>query len=155
MSIIPRPYLWQMPFSLFWLRKHLRQVLSCKVLHTCLTYVEANIVRVSTQSNLAIVPSASMPAYCSSKAALNTFAMCLRAQLKKVRSNVTVIEVFPPAVQSKLWSHYYFLRLALQLYRDMLMGMCSGATRLPRTWKGPPNGNTLARIHGKGLAGAF
>ncbi|KAF9890681.1 hypothetical protein FE257_005547 [Aspergillus nanangensis] len=56
----------------------------------------------STQSNLAIVPAASMPGYCASKAALNTFAMCLRAQLNGDKSNVNVIEVFPPAVQTEL-----------------------------------------------------
>ncbi|KAJ5668328.1 uncharacterized protein N7477_006898 [Penicillium maclennaniae] len=48
-----------------------------------------------TQSNLAIVPAASMPGYCASKAALNTFAMCLRSQLAEAKSNVNVIEIFP------------------------------------------------------------
>ncbi|KAJ5522678.1 oxidoreductase [Penicillium frequentans] len=57
---------------------------------------------VFTQSNLAIIPAAPLPGYCASKAALNTFAMCLRAQLNGAKSNVNVIEVFPPAVQTEL-----------------------------------------------------
>ncbi|KAF9882767.1 hypothetical protein FE257_005302 [Aspergillus nanangensis] len=57
---------------------------------------------VFTDSNLAIVPAVSMPGYCASKAALNTFAMCLRAQLAEAKSNINVIEVFPPAVQTEL-----------------------------------------------------
>lgn len=56
----------------------------------------------STQSNLAIIPAPSVLGYCASKAALNTFAMCLRSQLTDAQSNVKVIEVFPPAVQSRL-----------------------------------------------------
>ncbi|KAJ5651508.1 oxidoreductase [Penicillium longicatenatum] len=57
---------------------------------------------VFTLSNLAIVPVGPLIGYCASKAALNTFAMCLRAQLKEAKSNVNVIEVFPPAVQTEL-----------------------------------------------------
>ncbi|GIK03794.1 hypothetical protein Aspvir_007868 [Aspergillus viridinutans] len=55
-----------------------------------------------TVSNLAVVPAVSMPGYCASKAALNTFAMCLRVQLREAKSNVNVIELFPPAVQTEL-----------------------------------------------------
>lgn len=69
-------------------------------------------MRNSTESNLAIVPAVSMPSYCASKAALNTFAMCLRAQLTEAKSNVNVIEVFPPAVQSRFipFVPYFFVR---------------------------------------------
>ncbi|PWY65406.1 oxidoreductase [Aspergillus eucalypticola CBS 122712] len=77
-----------------------------------------------TQSNLAIVPAVSLPGYCASKAALNTFAMCLRTQLKDAKSNVNVIEVFPPAVQTEL--HDYLgkggntlqMRMPLQEFTD-------------------------------------
>ncbi|PYH43105.1 oxidoreductase, short-chain dehydrogenase/reductase family [Aspergillus saccharolyticus JOP 1030-1] len=55
-----------------------------------------------TQSNLAIVPAPSLLGYCASKAALNTFAMCLRCQLTDAHSQVKVIELFPPAVQTEL-----------------------------------------------------
>ncbi|KAL2022919.1 hypothetical protein VTK56DRAFT_4134 [Thermocarpiscus australiensis] len=54
-----------------------------------------------TSSNLAIVPAVFVPGYSASKAALHTFAMCLRCQLAK-KTNVKVIEIFPPAVQTEL-----------------------------------------------------
>ncbi|KAJ6001519.1 hypothetical protein N7499_002567 [Penicillium canescens] len=53
-----------------------------------------------TGSNLAIVPAVPMPAYCASKAALNVFVLCLREQLSK--TNVKVIEISPPLVQTEL-----------------------------------------------------
>ncbi|PLB54530.1 oxidoreductase [Aspergillus steynii IBT 23096] len=53
-----------------------------------------------TGTNLAIVPAAPMPAYSAAKAALNAFVLCLRHQLQK--TNVKVIEVSPPAVQTEL-----------------------------------------------------
>jgi short-subunit dehydrogenase involved in D-alanine esterification of teichoic acids len=56
-------------------------------------------MRISTGSNIALVPAVPMPAYCASKAALNVFVLCLREQLSK--TNVKVIEISPPLVQSK------------------------------------------------------
>lgn len=53
-----------------------------------------------TGSNLAIVPAATMPAYSVSKAALNTFMLCLREQLRD--SSVKIIEISPPVVQTEL-----------------------------------------------------
>lgn len=56
----------------------------------------------STGSNLAIVPAWNMPAYSASKAALNCFTLCLRDQLANAGSNVKVLEVSPPPVQTEL-----------------------------------------------------
>ncbi|KAJ8098061.1 putative NADP(+)-dependent dehydrogenase [Lipomyces tetrasporus] len=53
-----------------------------------------------TGSNLAIVPGARLPGYSASKAALNAFVLCLREQLRN--TNVQVIEVSPPPVQTEL-----------------------------------------------------
>ncbi|OQD80245.1 hypothetical protein PENANT_c037G00861 [Penicillium antarcticum] len=53
-----------------------------------------------TGSHIAIVPAFPMPAYCASKAALNVFTLCLREQLSK--TNVKVIEISPPVVQTEL-----------------------------------------------------
>jgi short-subunit dehydrogenase involved in D-alanine esterification of teichoic acids len=53
-------------------------------------------------SNLALIPMVRCPNYCATKAALHHFTMVLRQQLKG--SNVKVVEVLPPAVQSKLFS---------------------------------------------------
>ena len=53
----------------------------------------------STTSGLALVPILRCANYCASKAALHHYILCLREQLKD--SNVKVVELFPPAVQSK------------------------------------------------------
>ncbi|EXJ78669.1 hypothetical protein A1O1_09070 [Capronia coronata CBS 617.96] len=51
-------------------------------------------------SGLALVPILRCPNYCATKAALHQFILCLRESLKS--SNVKVVEVFPPAVQTEL-----------------------------------------------------
>ncbi|KAF2112879.1 oxidoreductase [Lophiotrema nucula] len=55
---------------------------------------------VYTGTHIGIVPAASMPAYSASKAALDSFTMCLRQQLSV--TNTKVIYVSPPLVQSEL-----------------------------------------------------
>jgi len=55
---------------------------------------------VFTTSNLSYIPSAAMPAYSASKAALNAFILCLRQQLRD--TNLKIIELSPPAVQTEL-----------------------------------------------------
>jgi uncharacterized oxidoreductase len=59
---------------------------------------EAAIVNVS--SGLGFVPIASMPVYCATKAAIHSFTMSLRHQLKN--TSVNVFEVVPPAVDTEL-----------------------------------------------------
>ncbi|KAJ6122815.1 hypothetical protein N7512_005280 [Penicillium capsulatum] len=54
----------------------------------------------STSSNLAIVPLTVAPAYSASRAALNVFTLSLREALQK--TNVQVIELSPPPVQTEL-----------------------------------------------------
>ena len=53
-----------------------------------------------TGTNLALIPASTLPAYSISKAALNTFVLCLRDQLRN--SSVKVIELSPPVVQTEL-----------------------------------------------------
>ncbi|KAF7122779.1 hypothetical protein CNMCM5793_000889 [Aspergillus hiratsukae] len=53
-----------------------------------------------TSSNLALVPILRCSNYCASKAALHHWILCLREQLKD--TNVKVVEVFPPIVQTEL-----------------------------------------------------
>ncbi|KAJ5119761.1 hypothetical protein N7448_010430 [Penicillium atrosanguineum] len=88
---------------------------------------------VFTESNLAIVPAFIMPGYCASKAALNTFAMCLRVQLREAKSNVNVIEVFPPAVQTEL--HDY-----MGAEKGRQMGMPLGEFT-EKAWQGLASGD--------------
>ncbi|KAI9881609.1 MAG: hypothetical protein M1830_000173 [Pleopsidium flavum] len=53
-----------------------------------------------TTSGLALVPILRCPNYCASKAALHHFILVLREQLKG--SNVRVVELYPPAVQTEI-----------------------------------------------------
>jgi uncharacterized oxidoreductase len=55
---------------------------------------------VNTTSGLAIAPRAGGPIYCATKAALRSYTLALRAQLKD--SNVHVLEVLPPVVETKM-----------------------------------------------------
>lgn len=59
---------------------------------------EAAIINVT--SGLAFVPIAVMPTYCATKAALHSFTMSTRRQLRE--TSVKVFEVAPPGVQTDL-----------------------------------------------------
>ncbi len=53
-------------------------------------------------AGLSLVPKADTPVYCATKAAVRSFTMSLRYQLRE--GTVRVIEIIPPAVQSDLHS---------------------------------------------------
>ncbi len=55
-------------------------------------------VVVFVSSGLAYMPIASFAGYCASKAAMHAFALSLRHQLRK--TNIRVVEVFPPTVDT-------------------------------------------------------
>ena len=55
---------------------------------------------VNVSSGLAFVPIASMPVYCATKAAIHSFTMSLRHQLKG--TSIKVFEVVPPMVNTEL-----------------------------------------------------
>lgn len=59
---------------------------------------EAALINVT--SGLAFSPISFMPTYCATKAALHSFTLSLRHQLRK--TSVAVIEVIPPKVQTDL-----------------------------------------------------
>lgn len=59
---------------------------------------KAAIVNIS--SGLAFVPIATMPIYCATKAALHSFTISLRHQLRSI--NVQVFEAAPPATDTEL-----------------------------------------------------
>lgn len=48
------------------------------------------------------MPAAGGTSYSASKAALNAFIMCIREELSHAKSNVKIVEIFPPPVQSEL-----------------------------------------------------
>jgi len=59
---------------------------------------EAAIVNIS--SGLGFVPIASMPVYCATKAAIHSFSLSLRHQLKD--TSIEVFEIIPPIVDTEL-----------------------------------------------------
>ena len=65
---------------------------------------EAAILNVS--SGLAFVPLSGVPIYCATKAALHSFTMSLRHQLKS--TSIEVIEIIPPAVRTNLGGAHDF-----------------------------------------------
>jgi len=61
---------------------------------------QANAVLLNVSSGLAFVPLARFPVYCATKAAVHSFTLSLRHQLKA--SGVKVIELIPPYVATEL-----------------------------------------------------
>jgi len=91
----------------------------------------ARIVNVT--SGLAYVPYAVMPVYCATKAALRSFTLSLRHQLRKTA--VRVIELSPPAVSTEL--HDYMgpqgraVGMPLEEFvREAMAGLNAGAEEI-------------------------
>ncbi|WP_294395158.1 SDR family oxidoreductase [uncultured Sphingomonas sp.] len=72
--------------------------LTSALLPHLLTKDGAAVMTVS--SGLAFVPLAATPTYCATKAAIHSYSLSLREQLKD--TNVEVIEIVPPGVQTDL-----------------------------------------------------
>ena len=53
-------------------------------------------------SGLALRPYSVVPVYCASKAALHSFCISLGKQLADAKSNISVVEIMPPLVESEL-----------------------------------------------------
>lgn len=62
---------------------------------------QPNALIVNVSSGLAFVPFPLSPVYSASKAGIHAFTRCLRVQLKG--SNVVVVELAPPGVETKLY----------------------------------------------------
>ena len=61
---------------------------------------QRNAVLVNVSSGLAFIPSPAFPVYCATKAAVHSFTLTLRQQLKN--SGIKVIELIPPYVATEL-----------------------------------------------------
>ncbi len=61
---------------------------------------QKDAILLNVSSGLAFVPLAVFPVYCATKAAVHSFSLSLRQQLKN--SNVKVIELIPPYVATEL-----------------------------------------------------
>ncbi|MGK3989394.1 SDR family NAD(P)-dependent oxidoreductase [Sorangium sp. So ce136] len=67
---------------------------------------QARPVLINVSSGLAFVPLTAAPVYSATKAALHSFTLSLRHQLRK--TPVTVVEIIPPAVRSNLGGAHDF-----------------------------------------------
>ncbi len=72
----------------------------------------------NVSSGLAFAPAAYVPIYCATKAALHSFTLSLRHQLR--RTPIEVIEVIPPAVQTNLGGSHDF-GAPLDAYADSVI----------------------------------
>jgi uncharacterized oxidoreductase len=92
---------------------------------------QARPVLVNVSSGLAFVPMAAAPVYSATKAALHSYTLSLRHQLRK--TPVTVIEVVPPAVRSNLGGSHDF-GVPTDEYADSVMAQL-GEGRLEITYQ--------------------
>ena len=83
-----------------WLNVHAPIRLIARLMPALRTRPEAMIVNVT--SGLAIAPNAGAPVYCATKAALRSYTMALRAQLKG--THIHVLEALPPMVETQMTS---------------------------------------------------
>jgi uncharacterized oxidoreductase len=72
----------------------------------------------NVSSGLAFVAMASAPVYCATKAAIHSFTLSLRHQLRK--TPIEVIEIIPPAVRTNLGGSHDF-GVPLDEYADSVM----------------------------------
>ena len=79
---------------------NLRGLLACTAAFLPQLQQQPSASIVNVTSGLAYVPIARLPVYCATKAAVRSFTVSLRHQLRG--SNVRVIELAPPAVSTEL-----------------------------------------------------
>lgn len=79
---------------------YLSQLALTKAFLSSLLKTEHETSLIYTTSGLALVPMTRCPNYCASKAAMHSFILTLREQLKATK--VKVVELYPPAVQTEL-----------------------------------------------------
>ena len=112
---------------------NLRALLACTAAFLPHLQQQQSASIVNVTSGLAFVPLARMPVYCATKAAVHSFTLSLRHQLRD--SKVRVIELAPPAVSTEL--HDYMgpkgrdigIPLA-DFVRDAMAGLNAGGTEI-------------------------
>ncbi|KYF84965.1 hypothetical protein BE17_07695 [Sorangium cellulosum] len=92
---------------------------------------QARPVLINVSSGLAFVPLTAAPVYSATKAALHSFTLSLRHQLRK--TPVTVVEIIPPAVRSNLGGSHDF-GVPTDEYADSVMQQL-GEGRLEVTYQ--------------------
>ena len=83
-----------------WVTNYLSQLALTKAFIPFLKKRPVNTALVYTTSGLAMVPITRCMNYCATKAAMHQFILSLRVQL--INTNIKVIELYPPAVQTEL-----------------------------------------------------
>lgn len=107
-----------------WLNVHTPIRLIGRLMETLRARPEAMIVNVT--SGLAIAPNAGSPLYCATKAALRSYTMALREQLKG--TGVHVLEALPPVVDTAMTATRGGSKLAPEeCARQIIAAMESGA----------------------------
>jgi uncharacterized oxidoreductase len=102
---------------------------------------QARPVLINVSSGLAFVPLAVAPVYSATKAALHSFTLSLRHQLRE--TPVTVIEVIPPAVHSNLGGSHAF-GVPTAEYADSVMQQLAEG-RLEVTYQFSAKGSQASR----------
>lgn len=106
-----------------WLNVHAPIRLIGRLMETLRARPEAMIVNVT--SGLAIAPNAGSPVYCATKAALRSYTLALRAQLKG--TGIHVLEALPPVVETQMTAARAGSKLAPEeCARQIIAAMESG-----------------------------
>jgi uncharacterized oxidoreductase len=107
-----------------WLNLHAPIRLIGRLMDTLRARPEALIVNVT--SGLAIAPNAGAPLYCATKAALRSYTLALRAQLKG--TGIHVLEALPPLVDTAMTAGRSSNKLSPEeCARQIIAAMESGA----------------------------
>ncbi|CAF0824841.1 unnamed protein product [Adineta steineri] len=90
------------------------QINVCAPMHLCQLFIphfrqmKVTTAIMNVSSGLAFVPLATAPIYSATKAAIHSFTMSLRYELKDEMKNIQVYEIVPPAVQTNLGGSHAF-----------------------------------------------
>jgi uncharacterized oxidoreductase len=83
---------------------------------------------VNVSSGLAFVPMSPMPIYCATKAALHSFTLSLRSQLKS--QSIGVVEIIPPAVKTNLGGSHDFGEDLAEFTEGVIAQLKAGAPEI-------------------------
>ncbi|MBN8500775.1 MAG: SDR family NAD(P)-dependent oxidoreductase [Sphingomonadales bacterium] len=107
----------------YYLNLHAPTQLIARLLPTLKGRGEAMVVNVT--SGLALAPNAGSPVYCASKAALRSYTMAIRAQLKG--TGIIVVEALPPLVDTQMTAGRGSNKISAgECARQIVAGMESG-----------------------------